>query len=73
MPNLVWTDAQKEFIRANADKLKDVELAVALSKICQRHVTLNSVRQTRQRLGIRKKQGRGICEISRNKITPCPS
>jgi hypothetical protein len=65
MSNVVWSDAQKEFVRANADKLKDHQLAATLSKICDRKVTLYSVRQIRQRLGIKKKQGRGLCEIAR--------
>lgn len=64
MANIIWTDAQKEFIRANADKLKDWQLAAALSRICFRPVSLYSVRQVRQRLGIRKKQGRGLCEVA---------
>lgn len=64
MANLVWTNAHKQFIADNAAHLKDWELAAALSRITGRVVTLYAVRQVRQRLGIRKRQGRGLCEVT---------
>ena len=61
--NKVWTDYEKEFIRVNADRLKDVELLERLRSISERVITLNSLRKVRQSLGIKKKPGRGICSI----------
>ena len=59
--NKVWTEYEKEFIRVNADTMKDEELAERLQKISRRRITLNSVRKVRQLMGIKKKPGRGLC------------
>lgn len=63
MPQHAWTEAEREFIRQNAGRLKDVEIAAALSRITGRNVTLQSARRARHRLGIRKRQGCGYCEV----------
>jgi hypothetical protein len=61
--NLVWSDAEKEFVAKNSHLLKDWELAAAIFRMTGRPVTEAAVRQTRQRLGIKKAQGRGRCEV----------
>ena len=43
--------------------MKDRELAEKISEMSDRKVTLDAVRKVRQKLGIKKKQGRGICGI----------
>ncbi len=65
MPNHLWTDYELQFVRQNAGVLKDVEIARKLSAVCGRLVTLHSVRKARQKLGIFKRRGRGMCELSR--------
>ncbi len=54
-----WTYGDITFIKDNADKLTDKEI----SKILNR--SISSVRKERQRLGIKKKSGRGRCEVIR--------
>ncbi len=64
--NIKWTDAEKKYIRDNAHRLKDVELAEHISKSSGRHVSLQAVRKMRQKLGVKKQSGRGICKIEPN-------
>jgi len=64
MANIVWTEAHKEFIRQNAGRMKDWEIATTLSRLLGRTISLSAVRTTRQRLGIRKRRGRGLCEVT---------
>jgi len=61
--NIKWTTEDKQFVRENASKVKDKDLAVELSMRNQRIVSLDSIRKLRQRLGIIKKRGRGRCEL----------
>ena len=61
--NIKWSDAEKNFIRENAHKLKDSEIAADLTASSGRVVTLQSVRKMRQKLGIKKKSGRGVCGV----------
>jgi len=62
--NIKWQDGDRDFIRANAATMKDKDLAVALGKLTGREVTLDAVRKERQKLGIAKKPGRGICALT---------
>ena len=52
-----WGFDDKSFIKENADKLSDKQMAKILNR------TISSVRKERQRLGIKKKSGRGKCEV----------
>lgn len=61
--NVKWSAKDRQFIRANAHKMKDRELAAELSSASGRDVSTGAVRKARQRLGIAKKGGRGICEL----------
>ena len=63
--NIKWTEYEKEFIRKNADSLKDRELAEKLTAMSNRSITLDAVRKVRQKLGITKLPGRGICGLVR--------
>lgn len=71
--NKVWTDSDREFIRQNAHHMKDGEIALALSDITGRYVSLQAVRKQRQAMNITKKPGRGICEVQLCSNTPLPS
>jgi len=61
--NQKWTYEQKEYIRANAADVTDKQIAIELSKMAGRKVTLSAVRKTRQRMGIKKASGRGISAL----------
>ena len=61
--NKEWTTEEKEFIRNNAGHMTDKTLSAKLSKITGRNVTLQAVRKQRQKMGIAKQPGRGICAV----------
>jgi len=61
--NIKWTVEEKEFIRENAGSMKDKDLAQKLCDKSGRHVTVDALRKVRQKLGIKKKHGRGICAL----------
>ena len=61
--NIKWTDDDRKFIRDNAEFMKDIDIAKELTEKTGRKVTLDAVRTVRQKLGIKKKHGRGICGI----------
>lgn len=61
--NQVWKEHEKAFIRDNANIMKDKDLAVKLTRITGRTVTIQAVRKQRQKLGITKARGRGICSV----------
>lgn len=63
--NKKWTNAEKEYIKANAHRLYDRELASRLSEMSGRRVTLDSVRKVRQKLGVKKSRGRGLCNLQK--------
>lgn len=61
--NIKWTEREKEYIRDNAATVKDKDLAANLTEMSGRKITLDAVRKIRQKLGIIKKSGRGICGL----------
>lgn len=61
--NYVWTAERKEFILQNADKMKDKDIAAALTKRYARPFSVASVRQHRRLLNLRKRGGRGKCDL----------
>ena len=61
--NIKWTPEEKEYIRNNAGFMKDKDLAKKLSDKSGRLVTVDALRKVRQKLGIKKKHGRGICAL----------
>jgi len=65
--NQVWTNGEKAFIRDNADRMIDKELAAQLTKTSGRTVTIQAIRKQRQKLGIQKARGRGICAVVQKK------
>ena len=66
--NVKWSENEKNFIRDNAHRMKDQEIADALTEQSGRQVTLQAVRKMRQKLGVRKKAGRGICGLAEREI-----
>lgn len=63
MANFVWQSNEITFLRENAHRLKDKDLAERLSAMSGRTISLNCIRKKRQRLGIRKAPGRGVLRI----------
>ena len=61
--NQVWKEHEKAFIIENAQTMKDKDIATNLTKISGRVVTIQAVRKQRQKLGITKARGRGICAV----------
>lgn len=61
--NKIWSEAERQFIRDNAGKLKDKQLAAKLTQTTGRLISIQSVRKQRQKMGITKKPGRGKCEV----------
>jgi len=61
--NVKWTDTEKAFIKENAHCMKDIDISKALTEMSGRTVTLQAVRKMRQKLGVKKKCGRGICGL----------
>jgi hypothetical protein len=59
----VWSEAEIDFIKANAAIMKDTDIALTLTRLTGRNVTLYAVRHIRQSLGIKKRMGRGVCEV----------
>lgn len=64
--NIKWTSEQKELVKQLAGKMTDKDLAIFLSQKLQRPITRDAVRKLRQRLGVRKQHGRGICGIQKS-------
>ena len=65
--NKIWTDSDKQYIKENASRMKDKELAEELTKRTGRIISIQAVRKQRQKLGIVKEQGRGVCALKGKK------
>ncbi len=63
-----WTQDEQNFVRENAHKFTDVELARQLTQFTGREISFSYTRKLRQRLGIRKLPGRGVCAIDSNSL-----
>jgi len=61
--NQVWTPFEEQFIRENAANVTDEVGAAQLSQIVRRTISIHSWRKKRQKMGIRKAQGRGVCAV----------
>ena len=69
--NQVWTETERQFIKDSAGTLTDEAGAVELSKVCGRIVTINAWRKQRQKMGIKKNPGRGICSVKESEDEEC--
>ena len=61
--NKIWTESEKTFIRENAAIMTDSVVAKQLEGITGRKVSVQAVRKQRSLMQIRKKPGRGICQV----------
>lgn len=64
--NVKWTESEKSFIRDNAEHMLDKDIAVRLTEMSRRTVSLQAVRKMRQKLGIKKCSGRSLCKVVEN-------
>ncbi len=64
--NIKWSENEKNFVRQNAHRMKDKDIAKTLTEQSGRNVSLQAVRKMRQKLGVKKKCGRGVCELNTN-------
>ena len=71
--NQVWTEAERQFIKDSAGTLTDEAGAIELSKVCGRIVTVNAWRKQRQKMGIKKNPGRGVCSVKQEREKECDS
>lgn len=61
--NKVWSDDEREYVRANAGTMTDDALAMSLTRIVGRPISRQAVRKQRQKMGLRKRHGRGVCGL----------
>lgn len=62
--NKKWSIQEEQYIKKYANLLSDSELAIRLTEMTGRNITLNAVRRKRQKMGLKKKSGRGHCELT---------
>lgn len=62
--NKIWSVVEEQFVAANAGVLTDAAGAEKLSDITGRDITVYAWRKKRQKLGIAKAPGRGVCKLS---------
>jgi hypothetical protein len=67
--NRVWNEVERQFIRDNAGVLTDEVGAKQLTEISGREITVHAWRKQRQKLGLKKSPGRGVCALVN--ITTC--
>lgn len=61
--NKTWDDKAVKYLKDNAAKMRDEDIAAELSKVSGRVFTKKAVKLKRQRLGIEKECGRGVCKV----------
>ena len=62
--NKVWSQTERDFIARNAGVITDVEGARQLSAISGRTISVHAWRKQRQKLGVKKAPGRGVCRLA---------
>jgi len=61
--NRIWTSMEEKFILDNANQVTDKVGAAQLSDIVGRPISVYSWRKKRQKLGLTKAPGRGVCKL----------
>ena len=62
--NQVWSAIEEQYVAANAANLTDAVGAMQLSAITGRKITAYAWRKKRQKLGLVKAPGRGVCKLA---------
>lgn len=58
-----WTKIEIEILKQHVSTHTDQQIADILTNKQKKRISLSAVRKQRQRLGIRKAAGRGICKV----------
>lgn len=66
--NKKWSIQEVEYLKENAGILTDNELADQLSQISGKEYTMLAIRKKRQKLGLKKVQGRGHCQLTQETL-----
>lgn len=53
-----WNNEDIEFIKNNADKMDDIELASRLSELTSTQISVSMIRNQRRKIGVKKPRGR---------------
>ena len=61
--NKVWTEQERDVIRQYAAVMHDGQLADKISALRNKSVSIQAVRKQRQKMGIHKAKGRGVCRV----------
>jgi len=61
--NQIWSPIEEQFIRDNADIVTDEVGAAQLSAIVGRPISIYAWRKKRQKMGLHKAPGRGVCKV----------
>ena len=61
--NKIWTDKENKFIYQYSGHLTDKQMAIAFTGKFNRTMNVEQIRKQRQRLGIKKQHGRGVCVV----------
>ena len=63
--NNIWTEDENKFVRRQSKHLTDEQMAVAFMGKFNRTMNKEQIRKHRQRLGIKKAGGRGVCMVEK--------
>ena len=58
-----WSEEQLDFIKKNSNVLTDKQLVIAFNEHFEDDKSFGSIRKMRQRTGVAKANGRGICRV----------
>jgi hypothetical protein len=54
MPDHIWSEAEKDYIRRNSELMSDAAIAAELSRITGEPITKIKVLEARKRMGLKK-------------------
>lgn len=66
--NKKWSINEENYLKENVNTLTDEKIAEELTKRTGKTFTMLSVRKKRQKLGLKKAQGRGYCHITQDTL-----
>lgn len=56
-PRRVWTDAVEQYLFDNVNRMKDIEIALELTRITGYNFTVGAIKFKRRKLKLEKKKG----------------
>lgn len=62
--NKKWSIREIEYLETHANHMKDKDLCVKLNEMTGKNYTEIAVRKQRQKLGLKKKSGRGVSSLT---------